>query len=43
MKQGDQGDKFYILLEGTVVAEKRDEEDDLPKVVYRYEIGDYFG
>jgi CRP-like cAMP-binding protein len=42
IQQGEEGNKFYIVLEGTLVAEKS-EGHELPKIVYKYEEGDYFG
>lgn len=43
IKQGEQGNKFYIILEGQLVAEKTETAYELPKVVYRYKEGEYFG
>lgn len=43
IKQGEQGNKFYIVIEGKLVAEKMEEGCEFPKVVYKYKEGDYFG
>ena len=43
IKQGDNGSVFYIVVDGTLVAEKKEEGDEFPKVVYQYKEGDYFG
>lgn len=43
IKQGDFGSEFYIVIEGNLVAEKKEQGDELPKVVYQYKAGDYFG
>lgn len=43
MKQGQQGNKFYIVLQGQLVAQKIENASDLPRVVYHYKDGDYFG
>lgn len=42
VKQGDQGDRFYIIAEGRLIAEKR-EGSAPPKKVFKYREGDYFG
>ena len=42
MKQGQQGNKFYIVLQGQLVAQKVGNTSDLPRVVYHYKDGDYF-
>lgn len=42
IKQGDSGDKFYIIIEGKLVAEK-EEKNESPKIVYHYKEGEYFG
>lgn len=42
VKQGDQGDRFYIIAEGKLIAEKR-EGCAPPKKVFEYHEGDYFG
>jgi len=41
IKQGDNGDKFYFVEEGTCVATKGEGADE--KVVYEYAENDYFG
>lgn len=43
VKQGDQGDKFYIVEEGSLVALKSSAEGQEPVEVMRYSSGDYFG
>lgn len=43
IKQGEQGSKFYIILEGQLAAEKTETAYELPRVVYRYKEGEYFG
>jgi cAMP-dependent protein kinase regulator len=43
IKQGEQGNKFYIILEGQLVAEKTETVHELPRVVYKYKEGEYFG
>lgn len=42
VKQGDNGDKFYIIAEGKLIAEKTD-ESNVSKKVFEYKDGDYFG
>lgn len=39
IKQGEQGNKFYIILEGQLVAEKTETAHELPRVVYKYKAG----
>jgi cAMP-dependent protein kinase regulator len=39
IKEGDPGDKFYILLEGEAVATKEGYQD----IFKEYQAGDYFG
>lgn len=41
LKQGDPGDKFYIVEEGALKATK--EMDGAEKTVLEYKAGDYFG
>jgi len=36
IKQGEQGNKFYIVLEGQLIAEKLETSYELPRVVYKY-------
>jgi len=43
VKQGDAGDKFFILEDGTCVAEKVYVEGTVAKEVMQYKSGDYFG
>lgn len=43
INQGESGNKFYIILQGQLVAEKSTENHELPSVVYKYKEGDYFG
>ena len=43
ISQGDTGNKFYIVMQGQLVAEKKIEGNELPSVVYNYKEGDYFG
>lgn len=43
IKQGESGDKFYILEEGKAVAIKTFNEDNITEVVYSYAEGSYFG
>ena len=41
IREGESGDKFYIIIEGKLAAEKNGPEG--AKVVYHYKEGDYFG
>lgn len=43
IKQGDQGNVFYIIVEGEAVATKTFEPGQPPKEVMHYKPGDYFG
>lgn len=43
INQGESGNKFYIILQGHLVAEKSTENHELPSIVYKYKEGDYFG
>ena len=44
IKQGDIGDKFFIISEGEASAYKRvDEDSKKEELVYQYKKGDYFG
>lgn len=42
VKQGDQGDRFYIIAEGKLIAEKKEGPAQARKV-FEYKEGDYFG
>lgn len=37
MREGDEGDCFYMIIEGQLIAEKQN------KTVYEFSDGDYFG
>lgn len=43
IEQGESGNKFYIIMQGQLVAEKSMEANELPQVVFQYKEGDYFG
>ena len=43
VKQGEQGDRFYIIAEGKLIAEKKERPSTEPKKVFEYKEGDYFG
>ena len=43
VKQGDQGDRFYIIAEGKLIAEKKENPSAPVKKVFEYKEGDYFG
>jgi len=43
LRQGDQGDKFYIVLEGECVAKKAFVPGQTPQIVMTHKAGDYFG
>jgi len=43
VKQGDPGDKFFMVEEGNLVVLKVDKPGEAPKEVYNYKEGDYFG
>ena len=41
VRQGDDGDRFYIIVEGKLIDEK--EESGTKKKVFEYKDGEYFG
>lgn len=43
VKEGESGNKFYIIAEGQLIAEKKDEETGEVKTVFSYTAGEYFG
>jgi len=43
IKQGDTGDKFYFIEDGTAEATKLLKGKEQPEIVYNYKEGDYFG
>lgn len=43
IREGETGDKFYIIHSGVLVAQKQNKETGDSQVVYRYKAGDYFG
>lgn len=43
VKQGESGDRFYLIAEGSLIAEKFDGDHSVPKKVFDYQPGDYFG
>lgn len=43
VKQGDQGDKFFMIEEGNLVAMKVMKPGESPIEVFKYKEGDYFG
>lgn len=43
VKQGEQGDRFYIIAEGKLIAEKKETPSAELKKVFEYKEGDYFG
>jgi cAMP-dependent protein kinase regulator len=43
VKQGEQGDRFYIIAEGKLIAEKKEDASSETKKVFEYKEGDYFG
>jgi len=43
IRQGEEGNVFYIIIEGEAVATKQMEPGQEPKEVKNYTVGDYFG
>jgi len=43
IKEGEEGNTFYLLMSGEAVATKTIEPGKPPQEVYRYGAGDYFG
>ena len=43
VNQGEQGNRFYIIAEGKLIAEKKESENSEWKKVFEYKEGDYFG
>ena len=43
IKQGENGDSFYMIEEGNAVALKQMNPKEEPIEVYKYNSGDYFG
>lgn len=43
IKQGEPGNKFYFILEGTCLAKKHIKEENKQIDVMEYKVGDYFG
>jgi len=43
IKEGDEGDVFYLIMKGEAVATKTIEIGKAPHEVYNYKVGDYFG
>jgi CRP-like cAMP-binding protein len=43
VKQGEQGDRFYIIAEGKLIAEKKEGSAVQARKVFEYKEGDYFG
>ena len=43
IRQGEQGNRFYIVLEGELTAEKLRQGHNEPQKVYEFKEGDYFG
>ena len=43
IRQGDIGDKFFIICEGEASALKKIEDSKTEELVYQYKKGDYFG
>lgn len=43
IKEGEKGDKFYLIIEGTAEAYKHNNDTDKENIVYKYKENDYFG
>ena len=43
VNQGEQGNRFYIIAEGKLIAEKKETPNAESKKVFEYKDGDYFG
>ena len=43
IKEGDEGDVFYLIEDGEAVATKTLKEGEAPQQVMEYKVGDYFG
>ena len=43
IKEGEQGDSFYLILEGEAFATKTFDPSQPPQKVKHYGVGDYFG
>ena len=43
VNQGEQGNRFYIIAEGKLIAEKKESANSEWKKVFEYKEGDYFG
>ena|ERR1700733_4218579 len=43
IKEGEEGNKFYMIMSGEAVATKTLEPGKPPHEVYRYKEGEYFG
>ena len=43
IREGEEGNVFYLFMEGDAVATKTIEPGKPPQEVYKYKIGEYFG
>ena len=43
IKEGDEGNVFYLVMSGEAIATKTFEPGKPPQEVYKYKPGDYFG
>lgn len=43
MKEGENGDKVYFVMEGNLVAEKMNPQTNKTEVVFNYKEKEYFG